>query len=932
MTVGARLAVPPRRRALVMTVAVLVILVIVFGAFSSLYTEVLWYDEELGSSEVFWTGLWTRLGLGGAFGVAFAILLLLNLWIARKITNPSRLFTVPDAVLERYRASLQPYTRWIVIGGAALFGLFAGSGASVQWRSWLLFSNATSFGRTDPVFERDIGFYVFKLPFHQFLFTWTFSALLVATLATVGAHYVFGGIRPQARSDRVAPEVRAHLSVLLGLIVLLKAWGYRLDQFNLLYSPRGQVTGASYTDINAQLPALKLLVVIAIACSIFFFVNARIKNWILPIAGIGLLGLTSILAGGAYPALVQRFRVTPNEQTLEAPFIDRNLKGTRAAYGLENVEQRPFAGRAALTARDIQRNRETIENVRLWDPGILIDQYRSLQRIKQYYEFNDVDVDRYTFDDGQRQVMLSAREIGLLQAEASTWLNEHLVYTHGYGVAASRTDRVVGSGQPDFVLRDIPPLAEEPELEVEQPQVYYGESGAPEFVLVNTETPELDYPQGDSFVPTNYDGEGGVTLSGILRRSAFAWRFRDINLLISGSVTPESRVLFRRNVIERARRAAPFLLFDKDPYITIVDGRLVWMVDAYTTTEMYPYSQRIAFPDVTGNVRLGSGNYIRNAAKFTIDAKDGTVTGYVWDDEDPIVQAWMKVFPDVLRPRDEMPPAVLEHVRYPEDLYMIQTDRYATYHITSPDNFYSKEDVWTIARNPTSQDVVPSPVPPYYVLQRLPGEEGLDFVLVRPFTPADRQNMTAFMVAHSDPRNYGRLVSYVFPKSETIPGPQLIQSRINSDTTVSSLRSLLDRQGSRIIEGNFLIIPLEDSLLYVHPWYVVGQGSSLPELRRVIVVHGSTVRMATTLPEALSALFRDLPRSDGGGGEEPGVTVADLLQQALDHFQRAQEALRNGDLAEYERQHQLAQDAIERAGEIEGVEPEPEGEPSPQPS
>ncbi|HVL33626.1 MAG TPA: UPF0182 family protein [Actinomycetota bacterium] len=920
-----------RRRPLGLAIGVVAALLVILGIGSTFYTDVLWF-KEVGYQDVLWTTIRTKVILGVIFGAAFALLLLINLWIVQKITSPSRLFSVPDEVLERYRATLQPYTRLVVIGGSLMFGLFAGSGASVRWREWLLFQNSTSFGTADPVFQRDIGFYVFKLPFHQFLFTWGFSTLVVITIIVAGAHYFMGGIRPQARGDVVAPEVRAHLSVLLGLIVLLKAWGYRLDQFNLMFSPRGQVTGASYTDINAELPSLKLLVVIALVCSVFFFINARFRNWILPVGGIGILALTSIIASGIYPAAVQRFSVTPNERIKERPFIERNIEATRKAYGLEAVELQPYDPTQDLEPRDINVNNRTIENVRLWDTNVLQDVYLSLQRVKQYYEFLDVDVDRYQFPDGLRQVMLSAREIypAGLSADAQTWLNTHLVYTHGYGVTASRVDRVTTAGQPSFIIRDIPSQVIEGGPKIDQPRIYYGEYDPTRFVVVGSEQKELDYPQGDRFAETTYAGKGGIRLENIMRRAAFAWRFRDVNLLISSAIKPESKLMFRRAISDRVSLALPFIHVDSDPYIVIAGGRLKWVIDGYTTTSMVPYSQREPFADVAFNEGIPTGNYIRNAVKFVVDAEHGTIDTYAWDESDPILQAWRKIFPTAVKDKSEMPQEILDHVRYPEDLFNIQTHTYGSYHITDPDNFYSKEDAWLVAADPSSTELQSRPVEAYYVLMQLPGQKDLDFVLVRPFSPADRPNLTGYMVAHGDADEYGKLVTYVFPKGESIPGPGQVRSLINNDSEVSPFISLNSQRGSQVLYGNLLIVPVGDSLLYVQPLYVEGQGNNLPELKRVVVFNGERVKMSTTLRGALAALFGQAAPTEQDGEPSPSETVAALLERALRADQAGQEALRRGDFAEYGRQQEIMRRNVQRAAQASGATPSPS--PSPRPS
>lgn len=928
----------PRNRKPLIVIGSIVLFVLLFGgAIATLYTDILWF-RETGYSSVLWTGISARLGIGVAFGLLFATVLGANILIARRLAKPERLFTVTDQVLERYRATLQPYIKWAVFGLVVVTGLFAGSGASVKWRDFLLFRNAVDVGQVDALFGRDLGFFLFKLPFLTFIYTWAFSSLVVITFATGGAHYVLGGIRPQAPSgQRVAPEVRAHLSVLLAMLVGLRAWGYRLDQFHLVYSDRGAVTGATYTDVHAQLPALRLLVIIAIVCAVLFLINARIRSWALPVGGVGLLLLTAVIAGGIYPQAIQRLRVAPNERLQERPFIEDHITATREAFGLNTTVQRPFAADLSLTRPGLAKNQETVDNIRLWSPEVLGDQYVSTQRIKQYYEFLDVDVDRYTIDGKVRQVMLSARELDLrgLEAGARTWLNEHLVYTHGYGVVASRVNQVTPDGEPDFILNDVPPKPTVPALKLTQPQIYYGEAEELPFVIVGGKQKELDYPQGDRFAETTYDGTGGIGMSSMLRRAAFAWRFGDVNLLISGAISGESRILMRRHVRERIEQIAPFLKLDHDPYVAVIDGRVTWIVDGYTTTDMYPYVERIGLGEASAEHLTGVANYIRNAVKFTVDAKDGTITGYVWDEKDPILKAWMKAYPGLLKPRAEIPTGVLAHIRYPEDLFMVQTERFGSYHITDPDNFYSKEDAWRVASDAAgsanNETALTRSIPPYYVLMRLPGEKDLDFVLVRPFTPTgDRQNLTAYMVAHGDPDEYGKLVSYVLPKNENIFGPDQIQSRINSDPDVSPFVTLAGQRGSKVIYGNLLIVPVEKSLLYVQPLYVRGVGATLPELKQVVAVLGQDVRMSPTLGGALAALFGGSNDEGGGGTVEPAkATLAELLQRAIAADNAAQAALRAGNFAEYGRQQARMRAALKAAAEESGATPTPTPTPTP---
>ena len=912
-----------RRRSLIVTLIVFVVLLILFGAGATFYTDLLWF-RETGFESVFTKQIWTKFLLGLTFGAIFAAFMLVNLWVVQKITSPYRLFTMQDQVLERYRATLRPYVRWGVVGLSLLFGLFAGSGATSQWRKWLLFSHAENFGIQDPQFFKDVGFYVFRLPFLRFLFTWSFSSLVIITLVVGAAHYFMGGIRAAPAGERVTPQVKAHLSVLLGFVVLLKAWGYRLDQFELNYSGRGQVTGASYTDVNAQLPALKLLVIIAIVAGILFLINIRLRGWVLPAAAIGILALTSILVGGLYPALVQRFRVTPNELLREQTFIQRNIIFTRQAFGIDDAEVREFPAEERLDAAAIQRNGPTVQNIRLWAPEVLQKTNTQLQRIRSYYEFLDVDVDRYTFGGGTRQVMLSAREISqqALRPEARTWLNSHLVYTHGYGVVASRVDRVTPEGRPDYIIRDIPGTAASGVPQVTEPRIYFGESEDTPFVVVRSKQQELDYPLGDSIQTTSYTGKGGVELDSIFRRAAFAWRFRDFNLLISGAIKPDSRIIFRKTVGERLRQVAPFLKLDGDPYMAIVGGRITWIQDGYTSTDMYPYAERVDLRSILTKATSPTGriNYIRNSVKATVDAMDGTITLYVVDESDPVIRAWRRIFPTIFRSASAVSPELRAHFRYPEDLFLVQSDRYTTYHIKDAPGFYAKEDAWRIPRDPTMSEG--QTFQPYNVIMRLPGEQDAQFILMLPFTPfspneqTPRQNMTAWLAARSDPEGYGQLISFVMPRQKLVFGPEQIYARINQDPQISAQLSLWKQGGSTVTHGNLLVIPIEESLLYVHPLYLSADRNAVPEMKRVVVVAGEVVKMGVTLDQAIKAVFGQGAAAPVEGQPTTGTPTGDidaLLAEAAQHFEAADRALRAGDLATYAQEIAAAQAAVEQA-------------------
>jgi len=865
-------------------------LLLAFTALSGFFVDVLWF-REVGFSDVFWSILRTKVLLGVAFGLAFFVLLYANLWIVRRITPRFQALTPEQELIERYRMQFEPYIRWLLPLFALVIAVFVGIGVTGQWQTYLLWRNGSglSFGSPEPLFGRDPSFYVFSLPWLKFMQGWLFSALVGVTLLTALAHYVWGGIRPQAPGfgEKVSPQVKAHLSVLLGLIMLTKAWGYYLGQFDLLTSTRGVVVGASYTDVNAQLPALRILVFIAIACAILFLVNIRLRGWALPVIAVGLLALVSIIAGAAYPAFVQRFRVAPQEFQREQPYIEDNIEATRQAFQLDSIttQARPLGD--SVTAEDVEGNETTISNIRLWRPDVLRDNFTSLQRFRSYYEFNDVDVDRYEIDGQRRVLMVSAREVSQdgIPEGGATWQNVHLVYTHGFGAVTSQVNTSTTEGQPVFTLQDIPPVGQ-PAFEGNGQRVYYGE-GAPgdaAFVVVDTGAQELDY-QGTATddqeqVDFTYDGDGGIPIGGLFQRALFAWRYRDVNLLISDLIQGDSRIMIYRDITERVPKAAPFLRFDADPYAAIVGGRLVWIWDAYTLTDQYPYSDFIELSEAASPPTqegapplVGEANYIRNSIKVVVDGYNGSISYFVADPEDPIIQAWSTAFPSLFTPIEEAPTELLEHFRYPENLFQIQAAQYTNYHVTDSDVFYGKQDFWALPVDPTvSSETNQFVMRPYYQLMRLPGETEESFALILPFTPQNRQNMVAWMAAKSDPGpDYGQLVSFQFPAGVNVDGPTQIFARINQDARFSAERTLLGQGGSSIVFGDFLVIPLEDSLLYVQPVYVESnQPNAIPELRRVVVVNGSRIGLGATLTEALedsvSGAVSPPPPPDG---EEP---------------------------------------------------------------
>jgi len=942
-----------RRRWPVVAIAVVVAAFILLSILSNFYIDILWY-REVRLSPIFWTRIWAQAGLASAFFVTFFALLLANLYVTRRLVPRVVALTPEQEIVERFRENIEPYLRWAIPVGAAVLSLFVGLAASGHWQEFLLWrsSGGIVFGSPEQVFHRDPAFYVFTLPWLKYLQGWLFGALVGVTVIVGIGHFLQGGIRPQAvgLSDKVDPQVRAHLSVLLGLVLLAKAWGYYLGRFDLLTSHRGVVHGASYTDVKAQLPALTFLTIVAVICALLFFVNARYRVWSLPIIAVGLLLLVSILLGTAYPAFIQQFRVGPNEQQYELPYIKRNIAGTRRAFALDKIrlEERPFV--PSVSPEDIQANEATVSNIRLWRPRVLKENFQSVQRIRQYYDFNDVDVDRYTMSDGQRRVlMVSGREVTQsgITGTGKTWQNQHLVYTHGFGAVAAQVNSITADGAPVLTLEDIPPQGEPT---TDQPRIYYGERDDVRFVVVKAKSSELDFQGSTGQTPFTYDGNGGIPLGGMFRRALFSWRFRDANLLISGQIDADSRILINRSIKARAADPVPFLTFDDDPYMAVTSQGYVWIWDAYTTTNGYPYSQSVDLADATAGL-LGSQqvNYMRNSVKVVVDAYDGTVTYYA-DLNEPIMQVWNRAFPGVFTPIEEASADLRTHFRYPENLFQTQAFHFANYHVQDPAAFYRKQDFWEIPNDPTESSSATatngaSPVPagpavklqPNYLLMRLPGEDVERFHLVIPFQPEARLNMVGWMAANSDPEGYGDLVAFTFPSGRDVDGPGLVFSRINSDKDFSEARTLLGTGGSEVQFGDLLTIPIGDSILYVLPMYVrAKQEAAVPELKLVMVVNGSSVSVANNLPEAIQGATG----ATTGGGQPPpsgGGTVDQqiqrLLTQAVDHFAAAESALRNGDLATYQSELEQAQALVERANElVAGASEKPSASPSPSPS
>jgi uncharacterized membrane protein (UPF0182 family) len=857
------------------------------------YTDWLWFGE-VGYRRVFWVPFLSRVLVTAVVGAAFWLWCYANL----RLVLRARRSDVIDMVGEGRRFRAGPRLRGVAPWGwlLAFVAFIVGLAASKEWVMFQQFLYAAPFGIADPVFGRDVGFYVFRLPLYRFIASWLFAWLvLVAAAVALGYASIYG--RMMLRGISLAPTgVRAHLSVLVGLAVLVRGAGFWLDAFGLLYSTRGPVFGASFADVHAVLPALRVLTVLFLVCGGLLVANAWLRTVRPALVTVALIGVAWVTGLALYPGFVQAVRVRPNELTAETPYIRHAIAATLRGFGLERLREREFPT-VPLDAAVIARNRATVDNIRLWDYRPLLRAYGQLQSLRQYYAFSDVDIDRYAIGGTGRQVMLAARELTIsrLPAQTRTWVNEHLVYTHGYGLVMTPVNRISEEGMPEFFIKDIPPESV-PGLAVTRPEIYYGELTT-NYVIVNTNVRELDYPRGDDNVYTSYRGRGGIRL-GYLPRLALAFRFGDAKLLLSSDIRSDSRLLFARDIARRVRRIAPFLRYDRDPYLVLADGRLVWLVDAFTVTDRYPYS-----------TRYGDINYMRNSVKITVDAYDGAVTFYAVTPDEPILKTLAAIFPELFRPVTAMPAAIAAHLRYPVDLFETQAQVYATFHMRDPQVFYNREDVWAIPNEIFGNETVK--VEPYYVTMRLAEGSSPEFVLMLPMAAAGRHNMIAWMAARNDPAHYGELIVYRFPKARVIFGPMQVESRIDQDPVISPQLTLWNQQGSQVIRGNLLVIPIEEGLLYVEPLFLQAERSQLPELKRVIVASGARIVMAPTLDEALAEVFGARPPGPAPQPPAAGAPtdVRALVEEAMAAYQRAQERLRAGDLPGYGRE-------IERLGPI----------------
>ena len=827
----------------------LVVLYSLASLLKSVYTDLLWFDA-LDFRGVYTKILFMRVVLFLIGAATFAVPMSISALYAHRLSRGPVTIPLPEETVEVLRKIIG----WGAVAAVAVLSLIFGGVLSSRWEVFLRFFNSANFGQTDPVFSRDLSFYVFDLPVYQFVQGWLLGAGVVVLLASLALYVVNYGFRGVSFSFTTGLKVQ--LSIIGSFLMLTLALGHWLDRWELVLSEQGAVFGAAYVDLHARSPALLVLTVVAAAGGVLALVNAYMRGLRL-LVGAALLWIAmSVLLSAGWPAAMQQLRVNPNEFVKEREYIDRNIEFTRSGFGIEidDVEELFYPVDTSVPQEAIDQNPQTINNIRLWDYRPLSDVYKQIQLIRPYYDFKDADVDRYTVNGEYRQVLLSAREVApeKLDENSQTWVNQKLIYTHGIGLAMSPATQFTPEGRPEFYAKDIPndgriPVGApgaEPDVVVDNPRIYYGENTV-DYIIANTKTDEVDYnTEEGELIRNNYAGEGGVRLSSIFRRMAYAWEFADINIMISGEITGDSLLQYHREVQERISKVAPFLLLDEDPYIVAAEGRLIWMQDAYTVSDRYPYSDPID----------GSFNYIRNSVKITMDSFDGDIRFYVWDTSDPMVRTYAEIFPDLFTPKESMPESLREHVRYPQDLFTIQAQKFTRYHMREAQDFYNNEDLWAFPNEKFGQGETLQVVEPYYVIMKLPGEEREEFVQLLPYTPSQRQNLIGWLAARSDGENYGKLVVFNFPKDRQIDGPEQVEARIDNDQDISAWFTLRCTEGSTCIRGNLLVIPLGSSILYAEPIYIQAEGVRFPELKRVILASGDRVVMEDSLREALAAL------------------------------------------------------------------------------
>ena len=925
-----------RKSPLAITIGVIVITGVLFTALSGFYADWLWF-KSVDFTSTWSTILITKTTLFIVAGLVTSLIVMFNVLLAYK----RRPLYVPLSVeadnLERYRSQVEPIRRPLFIGLSVALFYFAGSAGSQLWSTWLLFRNSTPFGVTDPQFNKDISFFAFRLPFWQTLITWGISTAILAILASVAVHYLYGGIRLQVQEDRTTVAARVQLSVLLGLVVLLKAVAYWFDRYALALKESRLITGLTFTDVNAVLPAKAILAGIAIVCALLFFANIVRRSWVLPAAGTALLVVSSVLIAGLYPGAIQQFQVKPSESSKEAPFIQRNIDATRTAYGLDDVAISDYQATVATNTGQLADDAATIANIRLMDPNVLSSTFRQLQQIRPYYSFPEsLDIDRYTVDGVKRDVVIAVRELNIEGNPSRNWINDHLVYTHGFGlVAAYGNDRDV-DGKPKFTVGNLPPTGALGDFE---PRVYFGEN-VPNYSIiggVKTDTPvEFDYPDDTS--PNGqrnytYTGSGGVPVGSLLNKVIFALKYQEQRILLSNLINKDSKILFERNPRDRVAKVAPWLTLDGDPYPALVDGKIMWIIDGFTTSAGYPYSRQSVLSNVIADIpnsatigtqRNRTVNYIRNSVKATVDAYNGTVTLYEWDEKDPVLKTWARAFPNTITPRSEISAQLLEHIRYPEDLFRVQREILSSYHVKTAEAFYGGQDFWRVPRDPSTFGANASAQPPYYLTLQMPGTQKPVFSLTTPFVPrGGRENLSAFAVVNSDPgADYGKISVLQLPRNTNIAGPSQVASNFEAKPEVANSLSLLRRGGSDVVLGNLLTLPVGGGLLYVQPVYVraTANAAAYPLLQKVLVSFGDQIGYDDTLKGALDQVFGGNSVTAAGGSSsdtagEPSTnsSLANSLASAKQAYADGLAALAKGDFAAYDRAQKRLKSALDAA-------------------
>ncbi|MEU9001715.1 UPF0182 family protein [Streptomyces sp. NPDC059982] len=947
---------PSRRaRTLLMTLGVLAVLAMAFTMFAGFWTDWLWF-RSVKYSTVFTTTLWTKIGLFAVFGLLMAGAVGFNIWLAHRLRPPLSAMSMEQQSLDRYRMSVAAYKKWLLLAISAVVGLIAGASAAGQWKTWLMYVNGVPFGRKDPQFGLDVSFYTFDLPWYRFLLGFGFAAVVLSVIAAVVVHYLYGGLRVTSPGARATAAATGHLSVLLGLFVTFKAIAYWLDRYGLAvkssdFKAADNWTGLRYVDANAYLPAKTILVAIAAICAVLFFATLWRRTWQLPVIGFGLMVLSAILIGGLYPAIVQKFQVQPNEQAKESPYVEKNIKATRDAYGIAGSDVKDYPGvpNAGTNKDQLRKTADTTASVRLLDPNIVSPAFQQLQQVKGYYAFpSTLAVDRYSGQD----TVIGLRELNIGGIPKNNWINDHFRYTHGFGVVAAKGNTATDKGAPDFTQYDLPSKGMFG-TDFEQ-RVYYGEQ-TKQYSIVGGPQKELDYSDDKGEKETSYKGGSGVNLDNPVNRAAYALAFSEPQILYSGAIGEGSRILYNRTPKERVEAVAPWLTIDGAPYPAVVDGRIKWIVDAYTTTNGYPYASRTTLGDSTADSLTNSQravvaqenqvNYIRNSVKATVDAYDGTVSLYQWDTEDPVLKTWMKAFPGTVKPKSAIDKSLMDHLRYPQDLFKVQRELLTRYHVTDPQTFLSGSEAWQVPDDPTTK--AGTAVPPYYLSMKMPDQKQKDqvFSLTTTFTPNGRDNLSAFMAVNADPgtADYGKIRLLKLPTSSPVDGPKQVQSKFNSETKIAESIRLLRGGDSEVEYGNLLTVPLDGGMLYVEPVYVRSSGLKYPLLRKVLVTYGGQTAFEDTLEKALNVVFgAEAPTTPttptpptttppGEGTTTPPTSQDPTVKAALDDAQKAVEAAekarQSGDWTAFGKAQDDIKAALKRAldAEAKPASPKPGG-------